>query len=180
VKKIVPILLIVVLLFNVLGYYGLFLGLRLKTTQDLIQRLDDDRYSEAETFTLRLPMAIPYQSGQDEYQRVDGEIEHNGEYFRLVKQKLANDTLYIVCLKDTKSGRVRQALNDYVKTFSDKPVDAKHQLKSFTGFIKDYLPTSFAVRSLTAGWSLPWIVLSWTDDPLQDPAVSVVSPPPEA
>ena len=34
------------------------------------------------------------------YERVNGEFEHNGEFFKLVKQKLENDTLNIVCIKD--------------------------------------------------------------------------------
>jgi len=131
VKKIVSILLIFLLLFNALGFYGLFIGLRYKSKLDLVRRLDKQQYSEDETITLKIPISIPYQMGT-EYERIDGEIEHHGEFYRMVKQKLESDTLYIVCIKDHESKRIKQALTDYVKTFTDEPVDAKHNGKNIT------------------------------------------------
>lgn len=178
-NKIVPIFLIFVLLFNVLGYYGLFMGLRLKTSHDLTQRLDANAYNAEETFTLKIPMAVPYHNDEDQYKRVQGEIEHNGEFFQLVKQKLSNDTLYVVCFKDSKSGDINKLVKDHVKTFSDKPVDTKHQSKFFSGFIKDYLPTSIALSSSIDGWNQT-ISYTLTTDLLQGLCLSVLSPPPEA
>ena len=161
-----------------LGYYGLFVGLQYSSSYNLTQRLDSDQYNEAETFTLKVPMAVPYQ-GDTEYERVDGEIEHNGEVYRLVKQKLSQDTLYIVCLKDNASKSIKRALNDYVKTFTDKPVDTKHNGKTFLTLIKDYLPTSIVVMSLTEGWSnsLPFYR---TQDRTHDLHLSTPTPPPKA
>ncbi|HEX6890362.1 MAG TPA: hypothetical protein VF141_06710, partial [Chryseolinea sp.] len=124
-KKIIAIFLVLLLLFNALGFYGLFIGLRYKNEIDLVQRLDNDQYLEEQTVTLKVPMTLPYHL-DSEYERVDGEIEHDGEFYRLVKQKLQKDTLYIVCIKDQGSKRIKQALADYVKTFTDKPADAKH------------------------------------------------------
>ena len=97
-------------------------------------------------------MTLPYHL-DSEYERVDGEIEHDGEFYRLVKQKLEKDTLYIVCIKDHDSKRIKQALADYVKTFTDKPVDAKHQGKFSASFIKDFLPTSIEITPASAGWN---------------------------
>jgi hypothetical protein len=77
--------------------------------------------ANSETVTLKVPVAIPYLQNTD-FERVNGEFEHNGEFFRLVKQRFASDTLYIVCIKDTRSKHIKQALAEYVKTFSDHPV----------------------------------------------------------
>jgi hypothetical protein len=162
----------------VLGYYGLFLGLQYSSSYNLTQRLDSHQYNDTETFTLKVPMAVPYQA-DTEYERVDGEIEHNGEFYRLVKQKLSQDTLYIVCLKDNASKNIKRALGDYVKTFTDKPVDTKHNAKTFLTLIKDYLPTSIGVISLTEGWSntLPFYR---TKDRTHDLYLSKPTPPPKA
>lgn len=141
------------MLLNALGIYGLLQGLRYKTARDLVKRLDDHRYSEDETITLKIPMTIPYQlSSTTEYQRVDGEIEHSGEFFRLVKQKLENDTLYIICIKDRASSRINKVLADYVETFTDKPIHNNPNGKLYNGFIKDYLPSSIAITSASSGW----------------------------
>jgi len=151
-KRTIAILLVALLLFNALGFYGLLAGLRYKSTLDLVQRLDKQQYSQAETFTIAVPIAIPYQQSS-EYSRVDGEIEHNGEFYRLVKQKFENDTLFIVCIKDHESKRIKQALADYVKTFTDKPIDAKHTSSGGITFIKDFLPTSINISHASQGWN---------------------------
>jgi hypothetical protein len=45
-----------------------------------------------ETILLKIPVAVPYQIDSEGYERVDGEFEHQGEFYRLVKQKYQNDT----------------------------------------------------------------------------------------
>ena len=176
-KKIIAIFLVLLLLFNALGFYGLFIGLRYKNEIDLVQRLDNDQYLEEQTVTLKVPMTLPYHL-DSEYERVDGEIEHDGEFYRLVKQKLQKDTLYIVCIKDQGSKRIKQALADYVKTFTDKPADAKHTGKFLTNFIKDFLPTSVGISSASAGWTH---VVSSAEiiDSFNSRSIAVVSPPPQ-
>lgn len=152
-RKAISIVLVGILLFNVLGFYGLFLSLRMKSTQDLLQRLDHNQYSDAETITLKVPVSLPYTSGNDQYERVNGEIEINGEFFHLVKQKLAQDTVYIVCIKDVQGKKITQVLNDYVKTFSDKSTSTKNTDKIFQTIIKDYLPTVLNIEKKDMGWN---------------------------
>jgi hypothetical protein len=176
-KRLIAIFLILLLLFNALGFFGLFVGLRYKTANDLVERLDNQQYLEEETVTLKVPMTIPYHL-DSEYERVDGEIEHNGEFFRLVKQKLEKDTLYIVCIKDQDSKRIKQALADYVKTFTDKPVDAKQQGKYSVSLIKDFLPTSTEITPASAGWNY-CITLVDKLDSFSSRSLAVVSPPPQ-
>lgn len=138
-------------LLNSLGFYGILVGIQYQSGRALESRLDKDQYDQSETVTLRFPMALPYQSDDKSFERVDGKVEHNGEYYRLVKQKLEKDTLYIVCIKDHESKLIAKALSDYVKTYTDKPADAKQTLKAFN-FIKDYLPATTSVQCITAGW----------------------------
>lgn len=176
-KRLIAIFLVFLLLFNALGFYGLFVGLRYKTASDLVARLDKQQYLDEETVTLKIPMAIPYHP-DSEYKRVDGEIEHDGEFYRLVKQKLQKDTLYIVCIKDYDSKRIKQALADYVKTFTDKPVDAKNSGKVFNTFIKDFLPTSIEITPASAGWNYSLLVAG-NNDSFNSRSVAVVSPPPQ-
>jgi hypothetical protein len=177
-KKLIAIFLVFLLLFNALGFVGLFMGLRFKTSQDLVQRLDNRDYSDDETVTLKVPMAIPYHIDSEEFERVDGEIEHQGEFYRLVKQKLMKDTLYIVCIKDMASKRLKQALADYVKTFTDKPSTSNHHNAKITSaFIKDYIPQPFSVEFASTGWTQEVSVSSIPVVLLSSFSASIVHPP---
>jgi len=153
VRKLVSIVFIFLLLFNVLGYYGLFFGLHYQNRQQLIQQFDAEQYQSLETVTIKVPLALPYASDAQEYQRVDGEFVHHGEMYRMVKQRHAQDTLYIVCIKDVQSTRIDQALADYVKTFTDNPSNGGHQAPTLPAFIKEYLVSTYTIRQATLGWS---------------------------
>ena len=141
-----------VFLLNVLGYYGIFVGLRLRNVQELIQKLDDNAYNASEAITFKMPITVPYNTDSRDFERVDGEFEHNGEVYRLVKQKLSQDTLYIVCVKDQESKKINQVLADYVKTFTDKPSSAKQGAKTAPSLIKDFIPFTVDVSNTSSGW----------------------------
>lgn len=175
-KKAVSILLVVLLLLNVMGYYGLFLGLKYKNSLQVIERLNANDYNPSETITIKVPLAIPYY-GDTEFERVDGEIEHHGEFYRLVKQKLEKDTLHIVCIKDVKRKHIQEALTEYVKTFSDQSTDRSHT-KTIQPFIKDYVATSFNMESFATGWKLT-IAYHHGEQLFSNPFFSIPSPPPK-
>lgn len=176
-KKAISIFLVALLLLNVLGYYGIFLGWKYRNSLHITQRLDAEDYKASETITIKVPLTIPYY-GDTDFQRVNGEIEHKGEFYRLVKQKLEKDTLYIVCIKDLRSKRIKQALAEYVKTFSDQSGDHSN-VNTLPAFIKDYVSTSFSLGSSSSGWSQ---VLSFhqVKDSLSTHFFADTSPPPEA
>lgn len=152
-KRLLTIFLVALVLFNTVGIQGLLLGLRYKTKHDLVKRLDSGLYDDGSTVTLKVPLALPYAMDDADYERVDGEFEYRGEFFRLVKQRLVRDTLHLVCIKDNKSKHIKKALADYIKTATDKPFDGKQDGKTQSGFVKDYLIASFSISGLTAGWN---------------------------
>jgi hypothetical protein len=175
-KKITAHLLVLLLLLNVMGYYGVFMGLKYRHSATINQQLDDFQYSEFETITLKVPLTIPYY-GDTKFERVSGEIEHAGEFYRLVKQKFEKDTLYIVCIKDTHSKRIKQALADYVKNFSEHSSDGPS--KTVPSFIKDYINTEFSYSTSSAGWNRD-IQFGLTERKVKSIPLTFISPPPEA
>lgn len=134
--------------------YGLFLGLQHQNRQHLIQRFDNENYHQLETVTIKVPLTVPYATNAFDYERVDGEFKHQGEVYRMVKQRLYQDTLFIVCIKDHESKRLDQALTDYVKTFTDKPTESKSQGKTLPTFIKEYLASNCSIKHVTNGWAI--------------------------
>jgi hypothetical protein len=178
-KRLTTILLTALLLLHVLGYYGLFLGLQYQNNQALIQRLDNESYRTDETVTLRIPLSVPYVDNDAEYQRVDGEFEHEGELYHMVKQRLSRDTLYMVCIKDHQGNRISHALKDYVKTFADgKATDGKAPAKTFTSFSKDYMTSSYTIAESAEGWYAAAIATPAQPQSLEHTfCASIVHPP---
>jgi hypothetical protein len=142
VKRGFTLFLLALFLLNVLGYYGVLVGLQIKNAQNLSAQFDEDDYAREHEVTIKVPLAIPYQSDSREYVRVNGEFEHEGDVYKMVKQRLQRDTLYIVCVKDNTSKKINQALKDYVKSYTDKPLNQKGNTKTTQNFIKDFISTA--------------------------------------
>jgi hypothetical protein len=153
VKKLLTLFLLALFLLNVLGYYGVFVGLQVKSGQAMRDRFDSENYSAEQQLTIKVPITIPYATDSRGYERVDGEFEHKGQVYRLIKQKLQSDTLFIVCIKDNQAAKINQALADYVKTFTDKPESSKQSSGPMFKFSKDYLSKTIEITSSSIGWA---------------------------
>lgn len=151
-KNLFSIVFILIILLNAMGYYGIFLGMQYQNDVAMVKNLDSNRYDESQAISIKIPMAVPYMNDDEDFVRVDGMFEYNGEFYRLVKQKYANDTLNVICLRDPANKMIRNALTDYVKTFTDKPSDQQQNTKLTLTFIKDYIPETFAIKTVSDGW----------------------------
>ena len=151
-KKGITIVLLILFLLNTLGYYGVFVGLQFRNEKEMKALFDDENYLPQQEVTIKVPITVPYATDSREFTRVDGEFEHKGETYRLVKQRLLSDTLFIVCVKDNASKEIKQALTDYVKSFSDNPSTEKDTTKSSQQLIKDYISCATVLQSEVTGW----------------------------
>jgi hypothetical protein len=179
VRRLVTLILLVLFLLNIIGYYGVFVGLRLSNQLSLQRQFDSENYQNQEV-TIKVPIAIPYAVDSKTYERVDGEFEHEGQVYRLVKQKLQSDTLYIVCIKDNRAQKINQVLADYVKSYTDKPFSAKQNAKSISVFSKDFLSTTTSVESIALGWKSTSTYLARKSDLYQFNFNRHIVQPPEA
>lgn len=140
------------MLMNSMGFYGVFLGLKFKHDSRTRTQLDLGNLAGLETITIQIPLSLPYSADDTEFERIDGKYEYNGEYFRLVKQRYANDTLTIVCIKDQNEKAIEGGLRNYVKTFAQHHTES-NGAKFQVSLIKDYLPQSFAIIPVSLGWT---------------------------
>lgn len=163
-----------------MGYYGVFLGLQYRNDRALTNAFDADQYDDSQTVTIKIPVAIPYMTNQPDFERVDGKFEHQGEHYRLVKQKYGNDTLTVVCVRDAETKRINKALSEYVKNFSDQSADQNQHSNVTINFIKDYLPQTFSVRSLSTGWEADVVQYGFCINLIPTFEASVVHPPERA
>lgn len=175
-KKLLPILFLLVFLFNVGGYYLMNWGLRYHANKELRQRLDEELLSENEMITLKLPITLPYQTDRS-FERMDGEFEYKGEFYKLVKQQLKRDTLYVVCFKDQRQKQLVNDMNNFTKRANDLPASSQ-TIKLFGSLFKDYTSSgSLELISLQSAWSAS---LSFTDLSfrLASQIRPILSPPP--
>lgn len=150
-KKLVAIVLVLLILLNTVGYYMVLVGLQHTNDVAMDQRLDADDYEASQTMTIKLPITVPYMSDNGDFERVNGKFQHNGEVYRLVKQRYANDTLTILCVKDRESKKIQDVLSHYVKSFTDKPV-SQNPSKLAIFFTKEYVQDIFTLKNLSPGW----------------------------
>jgi len=175
-KKVISIVLLFTFFFNVAGYYFGYLVLRYRAGLQLTHYLDEGDYS-SEALTLKIPLTVPYYSDSQDYERVDGAFEHNGEFFKLVKQKLERDTLYIVCIKDSPGKRLFTIMTDFANLSTDLPASQK-TLKLVGSLIKEYVSTLPVQSHEQTGWSLAFNFVPQRFELLEN-VLRIFSPPPD-
>jgi len=167
-KRIVSTLLILLILLNTMGYYFIFWGLEIKNDVHMSQSLDEDYYDESKAVTIRIPIAIPYQYDNPNFVRAEGKFVHEGESYRLIKQKYERDTLTVLCIRDEQDKKIQHALSDFVSTFTDSPADGDlPSTKGIALFTKEYLATATTLETSAFGWVLnlgEYIVPQIVDD----------------
>ena len=83
-----------------------------KVNAQLETGLDNNLYNESELVELKVPLNLPYQTSWSAFQRCDGEIQIDGILYKYVKQKVANDTLYLMCIPNQKKMHLETTRND--------------------------------------------------------------------
>lgn len=118
-KKVTAIFFLFLFAFNWFGYRLYYDYLQHKTNENLEALLDNNSYDESQLIELKIPVNLPYQTSWASYERYDGEINLNGTSYKYVKRKLSNDTLYLMCIPNTKKMRLETAKNDFFKNSND-------------------------------------------------------------
>jgi hypothetical protein len=115
-----------------------FWGLRFETDQKLTARLDADLYDQDATIELKIPVALPYPIYTEGFKRVDGRFEHKGEFYKLVKHKFQNDTLYIVCIRDHETRKLVSTIADYTRLTQSFPTNNEKAQDLLSKLAKDF------------------------------------------
>lgn len=128
-KKVAAILLISIFLFNLFGYRLLFNYAQQQSDITLEASLDKNEFNEAELITITVPLSVPYQNDQQNFERVDGELKVNGKIYKYVKRKISGGQLILMCLPDHKKMQLQSAKDEFFKYANDL-VQNNHSKKS--------------------------------------------------
>ena len=135
-------LLLLVFLMYQAGYYLCYLSMNHYNEESWnSQQAAAMQYSFIEK---SIPITFAYQHDQEEFLPVMQGIEVNGNYYRVVKQRYAKDTLHVMYIADVQRENMNKSLKDWVNTISQQSSpDKKSVIKD--GLEKNYLPCSMSV-----------------------------------
>lgn len=178
-RRFAAISLLFLFLLNVIGYYGVFMGLKYNLEQQRVAALDAEQFAEEQLQEFRIAVSLPYMPDQPNYERVDGLIEVEGKFYRLVKQRYAGDTLYIVCIPDQDQEKLHKAIEDYVSTFAMPDASRSKQADLSKSLSKDYLLVRTELENAAIGGfystgNQEFVVSDYVF------FLSVISPPPKS
>ena len=118
-KRIIAILLLGILLFNWGGYRLVTGYLEDRADSKLEASFDANDYNESELVSIKMPARFPYYTGSLSYERADGEITIDDVIYKYVKRRLYNDTLELLCIRNTSKASVQNARDDFFRLAND-------------------------------------------------------------
>ncbi len=179
-KKLFAILLLSVYLFNLTGYLLLFQYFINQSDSQLINRLDNNGYNDKDLVEVKVPLNMPYITNTSSYERVDGQLESNGIHYNYVKRKIANDTLYLLCVPNVSKTQLYSAKAAYSKEVNDIPTNKKtSESVKKTGFANEYNCTAnqYVISPFIVATTVNYTILS---APLQEALTQIPEQPPKA
>jgi len=124
-KKLIAIILSIIFLFNIGGYRLWYYFEQQQADRFLEAILDKAAYNEAELITIKVPLSLPYQNDNKDFERVTGEINCNGIIYKYVKRKIENGELILLCLPDKNKMQLETAKQDFFKNTNDLSQNSK-------------------------------------------------------
>lgn len=121
--------------------------------------LDDNKYKESDLIIIKISVPLPYQANWTSYERFSGDVEFNGIKYKFVERKLANDTLYLKCIQNTKEMILQAAKNDFLsasdlhKNTSEKVTINACDFKPMINQSTLQFQTSFPLKSNITTWN---------------------------
>lgn len=122
-KKLAAILLLALFVFNTVGYRLLFDVLESNTDAAFTVKIDDGNYNEEDLITVKIPINMPYQVNRTGFERVDGEIEVNGQVYKYVKRQVKSDTMTLMCIPHYEKTELQNKANEFAGKINDLPAN---------------------------------------------------------
>ena len=126
-KKIVAILLLSTLLFNIVGYRFLFNHFEQKSIAAIEKKIDAFTYNANELKEVSIPLNMPYCSDK-QMENVNGEVVINGLHYQYVKRKIENNILHLWCLPNTQKNNLIAVKNDIAKSNNQQPNQSRNTI----------------------------------------------------
>jgi hypothetical protein len=183
-RRFASITLFSLLLYHMVGYYPTYWVFRQQARQQLSQQLNGSYLEYDELFSIKIPYPqLPYAqiTPNANYDNAEGVFELEGNLYQIYKQKVTQDTLYVLCVKQNTGQSIWGNLLAHCKLgLGDMPGSHQKTASFLSTLLKDYLPNEVplptALLTFEPGQKLqtsPYLCTLLQRG-------SVFSPPPEA
>ncbi|UZR97020.1 hypothetical protein [Chondrinema litorale] len=115
-------------------------------------KIEKNLIEKKEFIEYAIPFSTPYQLDRPDFYQTNTEIEIDNEYYRIIKQRYARDTLFVVFVKDTIKNKVDESVKEW-QTFTAESNSSSQKGKEFIRFLispKPFLPVDFIKIELNA------------------------------
>ena len=142
-RKLAAIILLILFLFNLTGYRLFFHYLGERSDSHYTSIINKEEYDESQLLTIRVNLNMPYLVDRTEFERVDGEIEIDGQVYKYVKRRIYNGQLVLMCLPNNDRTKLQAAENNYTefslniaatKNSTDSPSKSGFNKNAFTDY----------------------------------------------
>jgi len=137
-KKIAAILLIAILFFNWYGYRIVISIMTKGVDKQLEIALDNNKYDESELIEVRIPLNMPYQNDQSDFERHYGEMEVNGKYYTYVKRKIEDGFMVLKCIPNNSKEKIEAVSHDFFKMTNGLDQDQQGKKQNNANFAKNF------------------------------------------
>ena len=144
-RKSASIILLLVLLFNMIGYRAWFYYAEKKADASMEARLDKDQYEENELVSITIPLYNPYQLDQNSFERVNGEFNYQGRTFKLVKRRITDGNLILLCIPDAHKTVLKKAKTEFGNLTNDLTGNGKNNSRS--GLQKNFTGSDYTIHT---------------------------------
>lgn len=176
-KKAISFLLLSCFILYNFGYYLVYFSLNSRIESNWTEKIYGDQ-AIPDQKTLKIPISLHYATDDRDFREINSLFEKDGEYFRIIKQKYAKDTLTVVYVADDQKNNLETTIKKWAASMAQEGQTNSGKL-DFNNFVKDYMPPFFAVN-------LDCLLVIKTDTLHKDPdtqfenkSSSPNSPPPE-
>lgn len=142
-NKTTAIFLLLILLFNVVGYRVVFNCFEKNAAEQLNKKIDQQTYNKHELKEMVILLDMPYYSDRKE-ENIYGEIEWQGKHYQFVKRSIQNNILHIWCLSNEKKDNLVAVKNGVAKSTSSESQSEQHKSSTVLKILQtEYLQNQF-------------------------------------
>jgi len=149
-RKIASISLLALLSFNWFGYRYVISFFEDKANEQFKTQLDNNNYDNNELLSIKVPVTnLAYYTNSKLFERVDGQIEINSVLYNYVKQRLYNDSVELLCIRNTPVMKLQAEKNDLVKSVNDiQQTEQSKKTSNHSGNTKNFSLDHYTVHDI--------------------------------
>ncbi len=173
------------LFYNTVGYYLLLLREQSRASV-AVAAVGAAPNEEPNFVILRIPVSLYLHTENTEFERTDTDFLLEGKAYKMLKQRIRNDSLEIYCVANPQQDKITAQITDFIRQnlCNDSATSDKNAAtKVLKYFLKDYISNNNTFYICHFPSFLPKkrrLFLDANKNELTSPFLSVSSPPPEA